>query len=85
MYGWNSSPKRRPPGTADADNPAHAVTERRRQEDLVFMSLVKTASVRELRAMEKALVEHAEKMKKPRGWRIVAVQRRLRALGETTT
>lgn len=69
MGGWDITTQvARPAGTADADHPSYAKVERRRQSDLEFLAWVKEASQDEL---EKALPT-------VKGWRLVAIQRRLR-------
>ena len=69
MGGWDiTTQAARPVGCADADHPSAAKIERRRQSDLDFLAWVKVASRKEL---ETALP-------KVKGWRSVAIQRRLK-------
>lgn len=73
MYAWSlGGSTSNPPGTADADHPSYAKVERRRQSDLEFLAWVKVATQEEL---EKALPT-------VKGWRLVAVQRRLKRSAE---
>lgn len=71
MYGWGGGRQNRPVGTADADSPSAATLERRRQADLDFLAKIKTASRDELHAL----------LQVSKGWRVVAIERRLKMLG----
>lgn len=62
------SGRRRPLGTADADNPSFATLERRRQSDLGFLFQIRCCSYEELLALRA----------RSKGWRVVAVDRQLR-------
>lgn len=89
MGGWDiTTQAARPAGTADADHPSYAKVERRRQSDLEFLAWVKVASQDEL---EKALPTagnlgatasrregHPSFEIPVKGWRLVAIQRRLK-------
>lgn len=70
MYGWNGS-RRHEQGTADADNPSTATMERRRQRDIDFLAKIRSAPEKELLAL----------LQVSKGWRVVAIKRRLKMLG----
>jgi hypothetical protein len=55
-------------GTADADNPSPETLERRRQADIEFLTWVREASLPELES----------KLPDVKGWRRVAIERRMR-------
>lgn len=67
MYGWGNGPKRRPAGTADADNPSPATIERRRLSDIDFLDKIRAAKREDLLSYSRVV----------KGWRLIAVTRRL--------
>lgn len=68
MYGWNSGgTRRRPEGTADADNPSVKTIQSRRESDIRFLEWVRAASHDEL----------ADALEHAKGWRHVAISRML--------
>lgn len=66
MSGWDMFTDHKT-GIADADYPTAATVARRRQADLDFLAWVKVATMTELEAARP----------KAKGWRLVAIQRRL--------
>lgn len=54
---------------ADADRPSHARVVKRREQDLVFLDRVRTATLEELQAMSRCYRW---------GWRRVAIARRIK-------
>jgi len=68
-YGWGGS-RSRPEGFADGDNPSAATVERRRKADIGFLAWVREATPADLEASLPAM----------RGWKRVAVERRLKAM-----
>lgn len=68
MYGWGGS-KNVPKGFADSDRPSERVIERRRNEDIEFLSRIKTLSRDELeKELENTTVQ----------WRLVALNRAIK-------
>ncbi len=70
MGGWGFSTPRRV-GLADADNPSPETVERRREADLEFLAWVKTCTNR---------FELAVRQLNAKGWKAVAIARRLKQL-----
>lgn len=73
MGGWAFSTPKRATGFADADDPSPEKVERRREADLEFLAWVKTCTNR---------VELAIRQLDTKGWKAVAIERRLKQLDE---